>query len=136
MKRIIGTALLVLSLAATGWAQAPAAKDDKVKQAMERASRDYVQSGLILATEGRYEQAVKSFQKALEQDPQNAEALSLLGSTYAKVGKYREAEEALRKAVALKPGYTEGYYFLGLFLQDQGKKQEADEAFRKARGGR
>jgi Tfp pilus assembly protein PilF len=128
--------LLLLSLAATSWAQAPSSTEEKVKQAKERAARDYIQSGLILATENRYEQAVKSFQQALAQDPQNAEALSLLGSTYAKLGKYREAEEALRKAVALKPNYAEGYYYLGVFLEEQGKKQEAQEAFRKARGGR
>jgi Flp pilus assembly protein TadD len=106
---------------------------DKVKEATERAAKDYLQHGLLLSGEGRDEQAVKSYRQAISLKPDWAEAHSLLGSCLSRVGQYREAEAELRKAVALKPDYAEGWYFLGLFLKDRGKDREAQEAFQKAK---
>lgn len=131
MKRLLVMCAVLLMLAGAGPFSAQTA--GTAQEATKRAARDYIQHGLILATENRHEAAIKSFQQAISLDPQSAEAHSLLGSALAKAGKYREAEEALRKAVQLDPNYGEGYYYLGLFLEEQGKKQEAQEAFRKAR---
>ncbi len=122
-------------LCGPAFSQTPKAASDKVKAAQERAAKDYLKHGLIEATEGRHEAAIRSFQQAIALDPQNAEAYSLYGSSLAKVGKLVEAEAALRKAVTLKPDYREGWYYLGLFLEERGKKKEADEAFAKARQG-
>jgi Tfp pilus assembly protein PilF len=133
MKRLLAVLILVLAAALVGWPQPGAAQGERVQEAMKRAARDYIKHGLILATENRHEEAVKSFEQAIGMDPTSAEAYSLLGSTFAKLGKYREAEENLRKAVQLDPNYGEGYYYLGLFLKERGKEQEAAEALRKAR---
>lgn len=108
----------------------------KVKAAQKRAAQDYLKHGLIQATENRFESAAKSFQQAINLDPQNAEAYSLYGSTLAKLGKFSEAEAALRKAVALNPDYGEGWHYLGIFLEERGKKKEAEEAFAKAKRSR
>ncbi len=130
---LIGALLL---LAGPALAQAPAATADKVKAAQERAAQDYIRHGLILATENRHESAAGSFRKAIELDPGNAEAHSLLGSTLAKLGKDAEAEAALRQAVTLRPDYAEGWHYLGIFLEEKGRKGEAEEAFAKARRAR
>jgi len=132
MKRLIVMVLCVAGLLALGGAQLGAQPAGKAQEATKRAAQDYLKHGLILATEGRPEAAVKSFEKAINLDPTSAEAYSLLGSALAKAGKYREAEENLRKAIKLDPNYGEGYYYLGIFLQEHGKQQEAEEAFRKA----
>lgn len=126
---IVLVVVLVLGGASKLFAQA----SDKVREASERAARDYLNHGLILAGEARYEDASKSFRKALAIMPQWAEAHSLLGSALAQSGNFREAEEELRKAVALKPDYAEGWYSLGNFLKDRGKEAEAQEAFKKAK---
>jgi Tfp pilus assembly protein PilF len=125
--------VLVVVLVFGGGAKLVAASADKVKEASERAAKDYLNHGLILAGEGHYENAAKSFRKALAIMPQWAEAHSLLGSALAQSGNFREAEEELRKAVALKPDYAEGWYSLGNFLKDRGKEAEAQEAFKKAK---
>lgn len=130
MRRWAVGVMLILALGIGS--QTLAATGDKVKEATERAARDYLNHGLILAGEGRDEAAVNSFRQALALKPQWAEAHSLLGSALVRLGNYREAEAELRQAVTLKPDYAEGWYYLGLFLKDRGKEQEAQEAFRKA----
>jgi len=111
------------------WAQGV---QDKVKAANERAARDYLNHGLLLASEGRDEAAAQSFRKAISLRPDWAEAHSLLGSALARAGNYREAEAELRKAVTLKPDYAEGWNYLGQFYKEQRKDKEAEDAFRKA----
>jgi Flp pilus assembly protein TadD len=105
---------------------------DKVKAANERAAQDYLKSGLILAGEGRDEEAAKSFRQAIGIKPNWPEAHSLLGSALSRAGKFSEAEAALRQAVTLKPDYAEGWNFLGEFLKERGKASEAQECFKKA----
>jgi Flp pilus assembly protein TadD len=112
------------------WAQST---QEKVKAASERAAKDYLTHGLMLAGEGREEAAANSFRKAVSLKPDWAEARSLLGSALARAGNYKEAEEELRKAVQLKPDYAEGWYFLGQFLKERGKDKEAEEALQKAK---
>jgi len=132
MRLLLLSVMITLGLAlASGPALAAVA--DKVQEANMRAAQDYLKHGLILADDGRDEQAAASFQKAVSIRPDWAEARSLLGSALSRAGKYAEAEEQLRKAVSLKPDYAEGWYFLGLFLKDRGKGKEADEAFAKAK---
>jgi Flp pilus assembly protein TadD len=133
MKRwLVGIAVILCLIVGTGTQIFADSGAEKVKAANLRAAQDYVKSGLILAGEGRDEEAAKSFRAALGISPDWAEAHSLLGSSLARAGKYAEAETELRKAVTLKPDYAEGWNFLGEFLKDRGKEQEAREAFRKA----
>jgi protein O-GlcNAc transferase len=134
MKRWMVAAVLSVSLALGGGVQIAGAQavQEKVKAATDKAAKDYYAHGLILAGEGRDEQAAASFRKALAIKPDWAEAHSLLGSTLSRAGSLKEAEDELRKAVTLKPDYAEGWNYLGQFLKERGKEQEAQEAFRKA----
>jgi Flp pilus assembly protein TadD len=134
MRLLVLTIILSVGLALGGmapfsWAQGV---QEKVKAASDRAAHDYLTHGLMLAGEGRDEDAAKSFRRAISLKPDWAEAHSLLGSALARAGSLKEAEEALRKAVTLKPDYAEGWNFLGQFLKERGKAQEAQEAFKKA----
>ena len=134
MKQYLVIALvmigLVLGAGFQGFADNGA---DKVREANLRAAQDYYKSGLMLAGEGREDEAVRAFRQALGIRPDWAEARSLLGSVLFRAGNYAEAEVELRKAVTLKPDYAEGWNFLGEFLKARGKEQEAQEAFRKAK---
>jgi protein O-GlcNAc transferase len=126
------TVALILALGGmvpSSWAQGV---QDKVKAASARAAKDYLTHGLMLAGEGRDEDAAKSFRRAISLRPDWAEAHSLLGSALARAGNLKEAEAELRKAVTLKPDYAEGWNYLGQFYKDQRKDKEAQEAFRKA----
>jgi Flp pilus assembly protein TadD len=132
MRRFLMSVALILAVA-LGTTAVLAGTADVVKQKTEEAAKQYVLSGNLLAGEGKYADAVKSYRQAIQMSPNYAEAYSLLGSALAQAGNSREAEVALRKAVSLKPDYAEGYYHLGNFLKSEGKESEAQEAFRKAK---
>jgi tetratricopeptide (TPR) repeat protein len=131
MKRLLILAILIMAMV-VGSNPVLAATSDVVKQKSMEAARDYLTSGNLLAGEGKFDAAIKSYKQAIAMDPNMPEAYSLMGSALAEAGRYREAEAALRKAVTLKPNFAEGYYHLGIFLKSQGKQSEAAEAFRKA----
>jgi protein O-GlcNAc transferase len=132
MKRLLILAILIVAVAFGSSPVFAASTADIVKQKSMEAAKDYMTSGNMLAGEGKFTAAVKSYKQAIAMDPNLAEAYTLMGSALAEDGRYKEAEEALRKAISLKPNFAEGYYHLGLFLKSQNKQSEADEAFRKA----
>ena len=131
MRRLPILAILIMAVA-VGPNPVLAGTEDIVKQKSQEAAKEYLKSGNLLAGEGKFDAAVKSYRQALQMNPNLPEAYSLMGSALAEAGKYKEAEEALRKAVSLKPNFAEGYYHLGIFLKSQGRQSEAAEAFRKA----
>ncbi len=131
MRRLLILAILIMAVT-VGVSPVLAGTAEVVKQKSLEAAKDYMISGNLLAGEGKFDAAIKSYKQAIGMDPNSAEAYSLMGSALAEAGKYKEAEEALRKAVSLKPNFAEGYYHLGIFLKSQGRQSEAEEAFRKA----
>ena len=131
MRQLPILAILIMA-AAVGLSPPLAGTVDIVKQKSQEAAKEYLKSGNLLAGEGKFDAAIKSYRQALQMNPNLPEAYSLMGSALAEAGKYKEAEEALRKAVSLKPNFAEGYYHLGIFLKSQGRQSEAAEAFRKA----
>jgi tetratricopeptide (TPR) repeat protein len=72
--------------------------------------------GLTLFRMKHYEEALVSFQKALNISPDDPEYLDLVGQTYTELGKYKVAEEYLRKSVKKDPKYALAYYDLGTLL--------------------
>ncbi|MGD0828331.1 MAG: hypothetical protein ABSA09_09655 [Desulfobaccales bacterium] len=130
LSMMILAACLALGGMAPGWASDV---QGKVREASEKAAKNYLKEGLLMAGEGQDAQAASAFRQALALKPDWAEAHSLLGSALSRSGNQREAEVELRKAVQLQPDYAEGWYFLGEFLKGRGKDQEAQEAFAKAK---
>ncbi|MHB8069936.1 MAG: tetratricopeptide repeat protein [Desulfobaccales bacterium] len=135
MRLLVLTVMLSFSLVLGGasqfsWAQGV---QEKVKASSDKAAKDYMTHGLLLAGEGRDEDAAKSFRRAISLRPDWAEAHSLLGSALARAGNFKEAEAELRKAVTLKPDYAEGWNYLGQFYKEQRQDKEAQEAFNKAK---
>jgi tetratricopeptide (TPR) repeat protein len=68
---------------------------------------------------------ISVFQRAVEADPQNAEARAALSITYASTGRPREAEAESRKAVEIDPQCGAGYANLSYFSRRAGKLDEA-----------
>ncbi len=91
--------------------------------------------GLSFAEQGRYEQAIAAYRKAISMPiyPTPDVGYYNLGRAYAQVGKFREAEDALRTAIQLQPNLGAAYYQLGVVLVGTGRREEAKGAFRKAR---
>jgi eukaryotic-like serine/threonine-protein kinase len=88
--------------------------------------------GNVYFSTGRYDGAVKEFQRSLDLDHLSDETLRLLAASYQKTGNAAAAEEAFRKAVSLRPNYWGVYNAFGTFYYRQARYAEAAEQFRKA----
>jgi TolB-like protein/DNA-binding SARP family transcriptional activator/Tfp pilus assembly protein PilF len=81
-----------------------------------------------------YPQARAAAARALQLDPELAEAHAALGSyLYNYEWKWAEAERELRRAIALNPGYSMAHHWLELVLLISGQSAEALEVIRAAR---
>ncbi|WP_037291062.1 tetratricopeptide repeat protein [Saccharibacillus sacchari] len=79
---------------------------------------------------GLERQAVPYYVRSLEsglREPDRAEALLGLGSTYRVLGEYEQAEKVLRAAIAEYPEHRELHVFLAMVLHNRGKHAEAME---------
>ncbi|HUQ20000.1 MAG TPA: protein kinase [Gemmatimonadaceae bacterium] len=77
-------------------------------------------------------QADASSKRALELDPNSAEAHSSRGLTLSYQHRYEEAQREFEEAMRLDPTFYEAPYFYGRALQSQGKQQEATRMYERA----
>ena len=87
---------------------------------------------LSLKDQGKPDEAVACFRRALELKPDYAEAHYNLGNALKDQGKLDEAVACYRRALELKPDFAEAHNNLGIVLSDQGKPDEAIACYRRA----
>ena len=92
----------------------------------------YVTLGRIHELTGKHDLAVQEFQRALEFDPRDAEALGGLAESYENSGRIQDAETAFQRAAAIRPDYWNGYNALALFYDRQGRYSDAIAQLQKA----
>jgi predicted O-linked N-acetylglucosamine transferase (SPINDLY family) len=88
--------------------------------------------GNTLMGQGRLDEAIAAFRRAIGIKPDHAAAYTTLGIALAGQGKLDEAIAAYRRAIGIKPDLAEAYSNLGAALSWQGKLDEAIAAFRQA----
>ena len=88
--------------------------------------------GIILSNIGKFQEAELYTRKAIQLNPNFANAHSNLGFILRNIGKFQEAELYTRKAIQLNPSLAQAHLNLGNILGDIGKFQEAELSFRKA----
>jgi len=81
---------------------------------------------------GRFREAEQLYRRVLQRDPNNAEALNLLGVLAAQAGHPRDAKDLMAKAVAVDAGNPEFHYNLALVYQGTGDSDEAIKSYRRA----
>jgi serine/threonine-protein kinase len=124
------------------WAKYNASKDKnliaKSQQACSKAidlgnagAAGHICLGVIESGTGKYEDAVKQFQNAVELEPSNEEAYIGLAGAYDRLGKTQEAENTYKKIIALRPNYWRGYNLLGAFYLRQAQYDDASKMFQK-----
>jgi tetratricopeptide (TPR) repeat protein len=95
----------------------------------------YHNLGSALAGEGKWEEAIGAYKKALAQAiyarPQNT--YNNLGYAYWALDRRKEAEEAFRAALQLEPKLVPSHFWLGVLLEKEGRKAEAKTHFQAAR---
>jgi tetratricopeptide (TPR) repeat protein len=85
-----------------------------------------------LSDEGKYEESIAEFNKALEKLPDEPAIYAGLANDYSKLGKNDEALAAYQKAISLKPNDPALYTNMGVLLNSMGKLSESQAAFKKA----
>jgi FimV-like protein len=101
---------------------------DVLKRAVELVPNDattWVQLGLSYVDQGRKDDAVAAFQKAIALDPELPEAYNSLGGVWFETRDAARAEPMLREAVRLTPNYAEAQNNLGSLLSAAGHFDEA-----------
>jgi tetratricopeptide (TPR) repeat protein len=88
--------------------------------------------GLLLYNQGRMEEAMEHYHKAIQINPNYSDALNNLGNALAAKGRFDEAIENYRKAIQIKPNNSEALDNLGTALAAKGQSDEAIENFCKA----
>ena len=88
--------------------------------------------GIILASRGEMEEAVRLFRAALLVDADNAAAHYNLGNALLGLGRMAEAVPPLREALRIKPDYAEAHYVLARALAALGQPVEAKPHFLRA----
>jgi Flp pilus assembly protein TadD len=67
-------------------------------------ARAEVDFGIAVAQKGLWKEAIFRWQKAVELDPQYAQAWNDLGIAYEQMGKFDDARKAYEKAMGIEPG--------------------------------
>jgi predicted O-linked N-acetylglucosamine transferase (SPINDLY family) len=81
---------------------------------------------------GRRQPAETIYRQILARDPQQPDALHLLGVLAHQTGQYQTAFDLIRQSLALRPDCIDAYSNLGLVLKSQGKLADAIDCYRHA----
>ncbi|MCM8794883.1 MAG: tetratricopeptide repeat protein [Candidatus Omnitrophica bacterium] len=96
------------------------------------SSRAHNNLGLALAAQGRHEEALEEFRKAVALNPLDAVAHNNLGLALLKQKRVGEAEAIFRELIRTSEKYTPAYNNLALLLTRRGETQEAIRLYRKS----
>ena len=88
--------------------------------------------GVVLAGQGKLDEAVFHYIQALRIKPDHLEARINMGVALASQGKLDEAVAHYSRALQIKPDFAGAHYNLGNILLEQGKTEEAIKHFREA----
>jgi len=92
----------------------------------------YNNLGTVLTKQGKLDEAVASYKRALEIKPDYAEAHNNLGAALTEQGKLDEAVASYKRALEIKPDYAEAHNNFGTVLTKQGKLDEAVASCKRA----
>jgi hypothetical protein len=89
-----------------------------------------MRTGMEAAQTGEMDEAASAFRKAVEVDPNDAEAWSSLGVVLVRTGDEARGVEAFRRALRAAPGHPEAHRNLAVVLDRQGRSAEAAHHYR------
>lgn len=95
-------------------------------------AESFIRKGNVLQDEGKFEEAALNYRKAIQANPNFAQAYNNLGIVLRDQNKTKEAIEAFRKAIALEANYFRAHNNLGSALHALGCHFEAIGCFERA----
>lgn len=91
-----------------------------------------LQQAVQMHQNGHFQEAEKLYKTVLQQDPNNLNALNLLGVLAYQFKQYEPAKQLIQKALTLRPDFPEALNNLGNIYLDQGNLEKAKELLEKA----
>lgn len=85
--------------------------------------------GHLKAAQGKEEEAIGHFDKAVEAQSKSATVHSTLGNLHFKNQRFEQAEKSFRKSIKYDDKSCDNFYALAVVLNKQGKKEEAANYF-------
>ncbi len=129
------TALLLFTVGALSWRQAGVWRDSETLWRHAAAASDSSQAHFnlagILENQGKHEDAIRSYKKAMEADPRRWDVHEKAALLLRQQGKHPEAIEHLWRVVEINPAAAEARNNLAAGLASQGKMAEAAQQLRK-----
>jgi tetratricopeptide (TPR) repeat protein len=104
----------------------------KIMETHPTYSDAYYRMGIINLGQGRVDQAILNFQKAVSFNPNYTEARIKLGISQAFVGRYIEAENNLKLILKKRPRFADIHYYLGIVHASNRQIPLAIQDFEKA----
>jgi len=80
---------------------------------------------------GRLREAEDCCQRVIQRQPNNSDAVHLLGVIAGQMGQVEKAVELINKAIALDPKHPQAFYDLGNLLQNSGRIDDSIAAYRR-----
>lgn len=94
--------------------------------------QQHYNTGCRLQAEGRWQEALSHYRKAIELAPGFVPAYNNLGNVYFAIGRFREAVECYARGLHVDPSQRDTTYNLGLALKAAGAPEQAADCFRRA----
>ncbi|MDC0056813.1 tetratricopeptide repeat protein [Alphaproteobacteria bacterium] len=88
--------------------------------------------GAALQGQGKLQEAVANYDRAIQIRPNYANAYSNRGTALQEMGRLEDALESCDRAIQIKPDFADAYSNRGSALQELGRLGEASENYRKA----
>jgi len=85
----------------------------------------WIQIGYCKVKQGRNEEAIRAYKRALQLRPTSSEAYNKLGDAYFFAGRFDDAITSYKEAARVKPNEPEAYYNLGLAYLEIGDRESA-----------
>jgi tetratricopeptide (TPR) repeat protein len=93
---------------------------------------DYIEQGKAFYFEGRFEEAIASYDKAIQIEPDNPKAWFSRGAALAKLQRIEEAIAAYENAIQIKSDFSEAWFGKGVAFVKLQQNEEAIIAYEKA----
>jgi len=93
---------------------------------------DYYEQGEFALRVQKWDQAIESFTKSIQDNPSYFVAYQRRAVAYSKKGEYDKSIQDLKKATQLNPDYPDAYGLLGLVYEIKKDNAAALEAYREA----